>query len=244
MHIILQRLLDATRSGDASALLALIQAVVHCTPTRPLPTASLSPLAVEACIYGERDALEILLERDPEALNAVDPTHRAGLLHWASKRGDTGTIALLLSRGAQVDAVDAEGFVPLHYASESGRRAAAHLLLTSGAQVNIPGGDSQVTPLILAAGSGHAHCVELFLVSSADIEARDVMGRTALIAAATGGHAGVVRALLKAGADVCVVDMAQRRNALHWAANSGCYPAVEALLAVNRELVNAVDVEE
>ena len=57
------------------------------------------------------------------------------------------------------------------------------------------------TPLILAAGQGHATCVSALLEGGADVGARTNYGDTALTLAASGGHLDVVRTLLLGGAD-------------------------------------------
>jgi len=210
----------------------------------PQPTAFINPPPIEACFAGQSDALELLLERDPTALHAVDVVRHAGLLHWASHKGDVGILRSLLARNLNLEAPDAEGMVPLHFAAAAGRRAAASLLLDAGAQVDARAAPSQTTPLILAAGGGHVHCVELFLTRNADITAGDAVRQTALIAAARGGHGRVVRALLAARADPAAVDAVNLRTALHWASCYGHGPVVEALLQANAALVNLPDSEQ
>ncbi|MFH1429656.1 MAG: ankyrin repeat domain-containing protein [Candidatus Margulisiibacteriota bacterium] len=56
------------------------------------------------------------------------------------------------------------------------------------------------TPLIWAAGEGHAKVVEALLENEkADVNAKDIGVQTALIWAAKGGHADVVKVLLESG---------------------------------------------
>ncbi|HZI94033.1 MAG TPA: ankyrin repeat domain-containing protein [Patescibacteria group bacterium] len=59
-----------------------------------------------------------------------------------------------------------------------------------------------MTPLMKAAGMGHAEMVRLLLASGADVNARDLLDNTALLAAVVAGKDDVVRLLLDAKADV------------------------------------------
>ncbi|MBI5571367.1 MAG: ankyrin repeat domain-containing protein [Desulfomonile tiedjei] len=74
-------------------------------------------------------------------------------------------------------------------------------LLTLGADVNTRN-DENDTPLIVAARSGKAELVKLFLEKGADLEAKNHARFTALAEAARNGHTDSVKLLLAAGAKV------------------------------------------
>ena len=107
------------------------------------------------------------------------------ILSRAARRGRAEMISLLLSRGANVDATDAEGgtavYEMLNYWRTYGSLPALRLLLSNGADVNLAlhqsfGGG---TPLYLAAGGGNVDCVRMLLRAGADTEPRACDGRTA-----------------------------------------------------------------
>jgi cytohesin len=78
----------------------------------------------------------------------------------------------------------------------------AELLLAHKADVNAKG-KWNITPLYLAAGSGHKEVVELLLANKADVNARDSYeGMTPLHCAAAFGHKNVAELLLTNNADV------------------------------------------
>jgi ankyrin repeat protein len=79
-------------------------------------------------------------------------------------RGDKGErpdrIALLLDRGAAIDAAARNGKTALHYAATAGHVRVAQLLLERGANPTLVD-DNGDTPLDLARAAGKAACVEL-----------------------------------------------------------------------------------
>jgi len=53
-------------------------------------------------------------------------------LHVASRVGDLATVDLLISRGANINAVTSDLYSPLHIAAKEGHDDLAHLLLQHG----------------------------------------------------------------------------------------------------------------
>ena len=75
-------------------------------------------------------------------LNRSNTIHGQTPLHCASRSGFTSTVecvALLLSRGAAVNARDRSGSTPLYYATHNTRRRLYPLLLRAGAALPAPG---------------------------------------------------------------------------------------------------------
>ena len=72
------------------------------------------------------------------------------ILHVVAAHGDLKAVELLLSRGAAVNVVDAQGLTPLHLAVREGHAAVAAQLLGRGADVRVKAQDG-TTPLDLAA---------------------------------------------------------------------------------------------
>ena len=113
-------------------------------------------------------------------------------LHHACAACHRSTVSILVARGADVDAEDANGHTPLFYlflkkdARGAMRRSEACLktLLDFGASVNRRNKDG-VTPLMLASSMAHVSAVRLLLMADADPKARDANGFTASMMAET-----------------------------------------------------------
>ena len=118
-------------------------------------------------------------------------------LHAAVTTGNVDIAQLLLNHGANVNALDDEGWSPLHRASRS--LDVLELLLEQQADVNILGNDEQ-TPLYLASQYGELEVARVLLRYGAAVDARDKNGRTPLIAASRLGHLALVRLLIQNGA--------------------------------------------
>jgi peptidoglycan/LPS O-acetylase OafA/YrhL len=79
-------------------------------------------------------------------VNAKDSSLQLTGLAWAVIKGNSEMTEVLIRAGADVNARDGEGNVPLHAASFFGRAAVAELLITAGADVNARNNDGE-TPL-------------------------------------------------------------------------------------------------
>lgn len=124
--------------------------------------------------------------------------HTAAYLDW------TQMAAILVSRGADVNAKDWGGITPLMYAQETNTR----LLLQNGADPNIRD-DQGETPLIYARSDPGR--VRLLLEAGADPNAKDRYGETPLMNAQT---PEIMEMLLKHRADVNIRDR-ERHTALY-----------------------------
>jgi ankyrin repeat protein len=121
-------------------------------------------------------------------------------LHAAAAAGDAETAALLIDRGAALEARDGHGRTALHVAGHRGHHALAQLLIRRGADPNAL--DSQRYDLVtIAAVIDDAEMVRLALAGGARAaNVTSPYAGTALIAAAHLGHVEPVRALIAAGA--------------------------------------------
>jgi cytohesin len=121
---------------------------------------------------------------------------------------DAATAARLLAAGADVHALDADGFTALHWAAFNGGEGYARQLLRAGAAVN-GAASGDMSPLMCAAKGGHAPLLRLLLAHGADVGARSRQeARGALHYAADAGARDAVKVLLSAGADAHAVDAA------------------------------------
>ncbi|WP_428936839.1 ankyrin repeat domain-containing protein [Fontivita pretiosa] len=134
--------------------------------------------------------------------NAIEPFSQQTALMIAASNGDLHTTRELLSRGADLHAVDRCGRTALAHAACAGKTDVARLLLDRGASVNQP--DSLgMTPLAHAALYAHVSTVALLLSRGADPNAACDDGTTPLMLAVTSHRCSpaLVMLLIDAGAD-------------------------------------------
>jgi hypothetical protein len=139
--------------------------------------------------------------------NAADEKGRTAL-HCAAAYPFTSCLELVLTGGANPNAVDINRETPLHYiASLLDDVASAQLLLARGAD---PAARDlhERTPLHLAAAEGNLLILQALLEAGAPINHRDAAGRTALHWAARVNDYDMTAALLIAGADARAKDYA------------------------------------
>jgi ankyrin repeat protein len=120
-------------------------------------------------------------------------------LHRAASRGHLNAVALLLDRGAKVDATDGEGVTPLILASYRGQTEVVKLLLERGADVNAREKRNGLSSLSHAVGRGDKELVKVLLAHGANPLLKSADGRTALERAEANGATEIV-ALLKSPA--------------------------------------------
>lgn len=124
-------------------------------------------------------------------------------LAQAAKAHDGEALAILLRKGADVNAKEKNGSTPLHNAIASRNRENALALIAHGADVNAAM-VSGTTPLSLAAMTNQEEVVAALLAKGAKVDAEDAFGYTALSWAAYSdlGRAGTIAKLLDAGASL------------------------------------------
>ena len=166
-------------------------------------------------------------------------------LHAAAEAGQVEVAELLLSQGANVNAVidsdeGRKGWTALHIAAARGDADMASLLISHKANVDAVAqvdekGDG-LCPLHLAARNGEPATAELLLAKGADIEARAPGGWTAFHLAAFGNFVSVAIVLQDHA------DLSQAQNPynlmrpLHVAARNGRQEMVEYLLLLEVDL--------
>jgi hypothetical protein len=87
----------------------------------------------EAIRQSSMTMLEKLIAQNPAAVNQPDPEMQVQPLAWASMHGNTESVRLLLSAGADLNGRNGDGSTALHGAAFTGQSAVLQLLLEQGA---------------------------------------------------------------------------------------------------------------
>lgn len=160
-------------------------------------------------------------------------------LQWAAQRGHEALAELVLSKGANVNAMDNFfGQSAFYLAVKHQRVGLIGILLANGADMN---SDKELrrTALNWAAREGRADVVGLLLEGGAGGDLGDgalLYGATPLHLAASNGHEAVIRLLLDNGADIAV-NASYGGSALNWAKHGGHEGVCKLLLEASAESI-------
>ncbi|KAG7274755.1 hypothetical protein CRUP_006492 [Coryphaenoides rupestris] len=202
-----------------------------------------TPLHVTAG-RGYADCLRLLLQRGADVDLAPGG---ATALHEACESCQPECAKLLLSHGANANAVSEDGLMPLHMCTLPESLECAKQLLQYGAAINSRSVDEEDTPLHVAAGNGLPEHADLYLRYGAVVDRRNREEVTPLGAACAHPqevhelqrYHQVCRRLLAAGADAGALDR-DKRSPLHMACKQANGEVVDLLLA-NGAAVNDMD---
>lgn len=112
-----------------------------------------------ASFFGNREGVEVLLSRGARVNDASRNRMRVAPLHSALAGSDTTIAEHLLAAGADVNAVQADGYTPLHEAAQNGDQAMAERLVAIGADPRARLDDGS-TPADSARRAGHGPLAE------------------------------------------------------------------------------------
>jgi ankyrin repeat protein len=125
-------------------------------------------------------------------------------LYYCAQDNHPDVAAILLDKGADVNAESGSGLIPLSRAAEKGHAELALLLMKHGANVNAvgPGG---WTALHMASYHGHTGAAMNLLAKGANLEAETDDRRTPLFLAIQMAHAELAKRMIEMGANVNTV---------------------------------------
>lgn len=150
------------------------------------------------------------------ALLAMPALHAATLLE-SVRSGDHFTASELVKEGADVNAAESNGTMPLHWAVHHGNLELVKQLLKAGADVNAAN-NYGATPISEAAVLGDLAMMKALLDAGAYPDSRNPDGQTPLMVVARSNHVETAKLLLKHGADVNATEQWKGQNAVIWAA--------------------------
>ena len=145
--------------------------------------------------------VKVLLEKDPSLKNIKDPAGSTPL-HIAAVNGSLAMVELLLSKGADMNAVNTQLNTPLLEAIRSKKEDVSRLLIEKGADIHKKN-VTQKTPLHFAALYDQKTTGELLVAAGAVVDSRDDFQRTPfLLVARQTGNVEFGKMLLQKGADI------------------------------------------
>ena len=228
------RLISSVRRGDIKDTELLINygANVRCRDKTPEEL----PVIHNAVRYNHPECLRLLLMAGAKHNVRVSKLNTTPLL-LACEIGHLKCVHVLLSAGADPNAIDEMKCTPLLYACEKGYVDIIYLLLKHGADTSRRDRNGW-TPLLLSCRLGLPDVVELLLkYGDANTEVTDERGRTPLMLCCLNedaegwGHGQCVYYLINYGANVKRRDR-KGYTVLHYALENGCPAATEHICIV------------
>ncbi|HXF52940.1 MAG TPA: quinoprotein dehydrogenase-associated putative ABC transporter substrate-binding protein [Hyphomicrobiaceae bacterium] len=126
----------------------------------------------------------------------------------AINANDIERVKFLVEKGADVNAPDPQGWLPLQNAARQRQDAMIAALIDLGADPNKASADG-TTPLITAAMRDHVPSVKVLIEKGANVEEPGPHGYRPLAMAIADGRYEVAKAMMEAGADVSVASGAE-----------------------------------
>ncbi|KAK6108980.1 Ankyrin repeats (3 copies) family protein [Brugia pahangi] len=195
----------------------------------------------------DAETFKRILEMDHSLIHCQDQNGYTPLL-IASMSGNVPAIKLMIENNIQINHIDKEKHSAVHWAVACGQLEALITLLESGARVDCV--DNQGAQAVHYAAAATTNDITLerceailhiLLKYGANVNARDIDGRTPILWAASCGNLEIVIILSQIGGDIYATDRDQL-GAIHCAASHGHIHIIEYLISnLDPFIVNSVD---
>ena len=192
-------LVMACKEGDFEFVETLVSSGINIDG---IGSAGFTPLMM-ATKFAEAHIVEFLIQQGAD----VNRRHNCWTaLLEAADEGSIVSMQYLLDAGAKVNYYCMQGSpTALSMAASEGNLDCLKLLLKHGAHID--GIGHSVPPLHIAAEEDKRNIIDYLLSKQADVNKKDVNGRTALMHAASEGNKHAVKKLIAGGADISIVDI-------------------------------------
>ncbi|XP_048246507.1 kinase D-interacting substrate of 220 kDa B-like [Haliotis rufescens] len=151
-----------------------------------------------ACYGGYADIVEHVVSKSMVDINRRGQDGRTPLM-WAARHGKLDIFNFLLSKGRLPSEVDKDGDNILLLACSGGNVDIVKYVLSLKTVGTNCRGQSDRTPLMVAAYKGHENIFDELLKEGADVTLVDEAGDNVLHSACQGGHVDIVRRVLELG---------------------------------------------
>ncbi|XP_072182110.1 uncharacterized protein [Diadema setosum] len=212
-----------------------VQIVAYLLETTPGTQSGWSALHI-ASLRGNLDVLRCLL--NGEHASDTQTPQKVTPIMIAAECGHVECVRLFISKGANCETYNGDGWTALHYAAARNQLDVVQLLLETHVPVDIPTRKEQYTPLHLAAQHGHERILRVLAKSSADLNKQTKLGLTALRIAAENRREEAVRFLAGTEAKHDIKDK-EGWTLLHYAAFRNMAHIVQHLLKMKKAKVDA-----
>lgn len=162
-----------------------------------------SPLLTQAAYDGNAEIVAALIAAGAE-VNVVGNVLQVGPLYMAAWEGHTEVVLVLLAAGAEIEPLSPLADTAMHRASQSGHVELIHTLITAEV-IDANFATDHGYTLLHAATDHHSdntEMVQALLDWGAEVDARDLSGRTPLHMTAYQSDSAETRLLISAGADL------------------------------------------
>ncbi len=191
----------------------------------------------DASQQGAIDSVKTLVQQNHELVNLADETGNTPL-HYALAGGQTEVALFLISKGADVNALNNVNQSVLLFAAYFGNAEIAKALIAAGSTLN----DQDVfgrTALHYAARQRNIDATMVLVDNKAQLDIKDSIGETPLHFAVRWGYDDIAEMLIDGGANLSIT-LPDGKTYLHLASIKG-YAAVADLLIYRGMKVEAID---
>jgi ankyrin repeat protein len=155
----------------------------------------------EAAKIGDIVQLKKILSKNPSLVNSLD-RDKMTPLHHAIDAGKLKAASLLISLGADINAVNFKTETPLHIAANKGNADAVKLLLEHNADLTMREMRDRI-PLFLACNWGHdLETVRLLIDAGSDVNDKNNRGEIVLVSTLYYGKKEIIDLLIDRGATI------------------------------------------